>query len=259
MRLSMRDRFLSPPVARAMVSPSGLVAAAMGAGVAIAVELPLLAVPVAAALAWAVRVAVAVPRARRPERIDPFTVGEPWRRFVQDALSARARFEEAVRSTPPGPLRDRLGEIGVRIDDGVGQVWQIAQRGQSLARARRGLDPTEISRRLAELEGDAAQHRATDSTLARAAEALRAQLDTVERMDRVIAETRSKLRLLDARLEEAVARTLELSVRTADPSVLGELGADVDDVVTEMEALRQALEETGAAGGPGGPSTPGTG
>jgi hypothetical protein len=249
-RLSFRDRFFSPPVARAMTSPSAILLAGGGAAVAIAGGLPLLAAPFIGALAWGGRVLAAVPRAPRQERIDPFTVNEPWRRFVQEALQARSRFDEAVRRAEPGPLRDRLGEIGTRIDDGVQQVWQIARRGQSLAQARRGLDPVEIQRQLAEVEADASQPWAAGSALERAAEALRAQLATVERMDRVIGEAHSKLRLLDARLDEAVARTLELSVRAYDPAALGGVGADVDGVVTEMEALRQALEETG--GGPGG-------
>ena len=47
---------------------------------------------------------------------------------------------------------------------------------------------------------------------------------------------------------EAVARAIELSVGATDDAELTGLGGDVDNLVGEMEALRQALEETGGRG-----------
>ena len=85
-------------------------------------------------------------------------------------------------------------------------------------------------------------------------ESLRAQLATVERLERVIGDADSRLRLLNARLDEAAARTIELSVQAEDVAELGGLGDDVDQMVDEMEALRQAIEETG-----GGTAVAGTG
>ena len=85
-------------------------------------------------------------------------------------------------------------------------------------------------------------------------ESLQAQLATVERLERVIADADSRLRLLNARLDEAAARTIELSVQAGDVADLGGLGDDVDAMVDEMEALRQAIEETG-----GGTAVAGTG
>ena len=82
-----------------------------------------------------------------------------------------------------------------------------------------------------------------DNSLNRTAEALRAQLATAERIDGVLNETRDRLGLLDARLDEAVARSLELSVRTDDPDQLGGVNSTVDEVLEEMEALRLALDE----------------
>ena len=85
-------------------------------------------------------------------------------------------------------------------------------------------------------------------------ESLRAQLATAERLERVIGDADSRLRLLNARLDEAAARTIELSVQAEDVDALGGLGDDVDAMVDEMEALRQAIEETG-----GGTALPGAG
>ncbi len=65
-------------------------------------------------------------------------------------------------------------------------------------------------------------------------------------MDAIVRDARDRLRLLDARLDEAAARAVELSVDANDEGMLG-LSSDVDNVVSDMEALRQALEETGTA------------
>ena len=62
-----------------------------------------------------------------------------------------------------------------------------------------------------------------------------------------IGDTYDQLRLLDARIDELVTRTVELSVSQAstdDLGGLGGLGAEVDSIVNDMEALRQAVEET---------------
>ena len=36
-------------------------------------------------------------------KIDPFTVGEPWRRHVSSALSTQRRFDEIVKGVAAGP------------------------------------------------------------------------------------------------------------------------------------------------------------
>jgi hypothetical protein len=247
---TFRDRVLSRRGAQAIMSPVGIVAA-----VAVAVAVLVVGVPAGAAVAlgvvvWAINAWRLLPRAPRRERIDPFTLQEPWRRFVQDALQARSRFAESVRRMPAGPLRDRLDEIAARMETGVDECWRIARRGQALVRARRGIDRVGVERQLAQLEsGDAGADPSTDAVL----QSLRVQRETAERLDGVIDRTQAQLRLLDARLDEAVARTLELSTQASlEATALTGLGADVDGLVTEMESLRLALEETSAASGDGG-------
>jgi hypothetical protein len=53
--------------------------------------------------------------------------------------------------------------------------------------------------------------------------------------------------MLNARLDEAVARAIELSVHAGSVDELNSLGTDVQGVVDDMEALRQGLEEAGRA------------
>lgn len=244
-RLSFEDRFLTPAVARAMMSPGAILLAGAGAAAVVASGLPLVVAPVAAVAAWGARVLAAVPRAApQHARIDPFAVPEPWRGAVVEALKAQVRFEKAVEATERGPIRDRLRTIGERIDDGVREVDRIARRGAQLTVARAAVDAEEAAAELAELERDAAEPWAAGSKLARAAEALRAQIETAHRIEALVDDARGQLIVLDARLDESVARAIELSVRIEDADELVAVGADVDGVVEEMEALRLALEET---------------
>ncbi len=247
-RPSFKDRFLTPPVAEAMLSPSGILLAGAGAAAVIATGLPLAVAPVVAVGAWAGRVLAAVPRAAPTERIDPFTLPAPWRGFVVEALKAQVRYRQTVDAADPGPIRDRLADIGERIDDGVQAAWRIARRGAQLVEARTAVDDVAARRELARLEADAAEPWAAGSALARTAEALRAQVASADRLDATIADARSRLELLDARLDESVARAAELSVQVGSVDELGGFGADVDGLVQEMEALRQALEETTGEG-----------
>lgn len=234
---AFRDRFFTRPVARAIASPSAILLAGAGTSAAIVMGAGLPVVVAAGALAYAARVALAIPR-DKSEHIDPRLLREPWRQFVAEALDARHRYDRAVATARPGPLRERLGEIGQRISTGVDECWRIARRGQELEEALRQLeDPRHVQQRLE----DARRRRADQRLL----QALQSQIDSTQRILRVAGDTRDQLRLLDARLDEAVARAVELSLRADDVGDLGGLGSDVDTLVGEMEALRQALDETG--------------
>jgi hypothetical protein len=250
--LTLRDRFFTPKVARAIVAPSGILLAVVVAVVAIVAGLPIVAGVLLGVAAWAIKVALAMPRSPRPERIDPFTLQEPWRRFVQEALQARNRFDETVHRLRKGPLQERLETIAQRMHTGVEESWLIAQRGQTLVQARRGIDVADVERQRAALAAD----DESDPSQALVAKSLDQQKATAERLDRVISQAQSQLRVLDARLDEAVAQVLELSAQSVTSASVGELGTDVDNLVTEMEALRQAMDEThGTAPGalpPGG-------
>ena len=244
------ERVRTPAVARAVTSPSAVLLAGAGMSAAILGGLPLAAAAVVGALAWGARVAMAVPRVPAGERIEPRRVREPWRRFVRDALEARARFERTVARTRPGPLRDRLASLGRRLDEGVTESWRIACQGDALDSALDQLDVAAIESQLVEVE--ARKRRATGTTrdsLERAQRAIEAQLSSAQRIDRVSADARNRLIVLNAQLDEAVARAVELSLHPGDTSEVSPLSDDVDSLVGELESLRQALEETARAGG----------
>ncbi len=245
------ERARTPAVARAVTSPSAVLLAGAGMSVAILGGLPLVAAAAVGVLAWGARVAMAVPRSRRAERIDPFTVGEPWRHFVTDALQARAKFEQTVSRARPGPLRDRLVQLGERLDDGVGECWRIARQGDVLQAALGQLDIDQVRQELAEVQAELARCPAGErASLERAEVAVRSQLASAERIERVSRDASTRLRVLNAQMDEAVARAVELSVTAADGSDLSPLSADVESLVGELESLRLALEETASAADP---------
>ena len=255
MKRSLRDRFFTPKVARTMMSSSAILSVGAGAAAGVLAGGPIGGV-VGGAAAWLIRVGAAVPRNEAGPLIDPRTLTAPWRGYVERALGQRDRFWRAAERAGTGPLGMQLRVIASRVDAGVEESWEVAQRGHALSSARAEVPVREIAGQLDQTQAFLTRgglDADTRSTYERTAEALQAQLASAQRMETVIAKADAQLRLLDARLSEAVTRVSELSARAGDVSELGSLGADVDDVVVEMEALRQALEEAGgaAAGMPG--------
>ena len=239
------EQWKSRKTGDAVMAPSAIVLAGAGAAAAILGGLPALAVVGVGALAYLGRVAMLLPRRPKGERIDTMTIADPWRAYVNEALDAQRRYRKAVSAASPGPMRDRLIEIGTRIDDGVNECWRIGRRGDALVDAINNLDAPSAYRELEAAKRDA--HDSPSETQRATVEALQAQLDSADRLTKVARDAQEKLKLLDARLDEAVARAVELSITAEDVGELGGLGGDVDDVVTEMETLRQSLEEAGGA------------
>lgn len=241
------ERARTPAVARAVTSPGALLLAGAGMSVAILAGLPMAAAAAVGALAWGARVAVAVPRRPREERIDPFAVGEPWRQMLTDALQARTRFGQTVRRARPGPLRDRLEELGGRLDHGVRECWRIARQGDAMESALAHIDRRGAERDQAELQREIRRADGPERpSLERALAAVQAQLASADRIEGVSRDARTRLRVLNAQMDEAVARAVELSVTASDTADLTPLSADVDSLVTHLEALRLALDETSA-------------
>jgi hypothetical protein len=164
----------------------------------------------------------------RPVAIDPFALSEPWRRYVSAAQSAQRRYNEIVKATTPGPLRTSMESITRNVQRGVEECWLIAKRGDEVDRALNRLDSTELQARL-----DASTDDATRASL-------QAQLDAAQRIRTTRDDTDRQLRLLNTRLGELLAQAAEVSVGTDTTS---DLGSAVDDVVTQLESLRLAIED----------------
>jgi len=239
--MSLKDRIATRRFGEALVSPSAIVSTGVGAAAGILAFATPVGAIAGAVLFFAGRMAVALRPTGPPGiRIDPFQLDEPWRKLTQDALAAKSQFAGAVKSTPAGPLRDRLAEIGKDIDANVDECWRAGRAGQQLSVARSRLDPVGAA---AELAGLGPLDSAPPGVRA-TAEALQSQLATAQRMDGTINATRDQLRLLNARLDDAVTRSIELSVSSAPVGQIDQVGQDVAGITQEMEALRQALEVT---------------
>jgi len=237
---ALPEHLKSRKTADAVMSPGAILLGGVGASAAVLVGAPLLLAVPLGALVYGGIVALRLPRNARKPAIEPRALPNPWSEFVSDALSAQRQYQRALATVDAGPLRDRLAEIGASIDSGVTECWKVATRGAQLDDALRTLDPAGVERDRAgisqsEWADDGARQRAEESVAARAA--------TVQRLQTVAADARDRIRALNARLDEAVARAVELSLRADDVSALSGLGTDVDAVVSDMESLRQALDE----------------
>ena len=187
---------------------------------------------VAIGVATVVAITALVRRRQGPTRrsitIDPFVLSEPWRRYVSAAQSAQRRYNEIVRGTAAGPLRTSMETITLNVQRGVEECWLIAKRGDELDRALNRLDAPSLQARL-----DASSDDATRTSL-------QAQLDSAHRIRTTRDDTDQQLRLLNTRLGELLAQAAEVSVGTDTTS---DLGSAVDDVVTQLESLRLAIED----------------
>lgn len=166
--------------------------------------------------------------AQRSIAIDPFVLGEPWRRHVSAAQSAQRRYADIVAATQAGPLRSNMESITAQVQRGVEECWLIAKRGGELDTALRRLDATSLAARLAVSTDDATRV------------SLQSQLDAAQRIRTTRDDADQRLRLLNTRLGELLAQAAEVSVGS---DTTGDLGSAVDDVVTQLQALRLAVDD----------------
>ncbi len=186
-----------------------------------------------AVAAVAAAVAITVLRGRRRAgqpavAIDPFALSEPWRRYVSAAQAAQRRYSDTVAATPSGPLRSNMESITRQVQRGVDECWLIAKRGDQLDEALARLDTASLQARI-ELDIDEATRAS-----------LKAQLDSAQRIRATRTDTDQRLRLLNTRLGELLAQAAEVSVGSDTTS---DLGSAVDDVVTQLESLRLAVDD----------------
>ncbi len=211
-----------------------------GIGIGLLAGLPLAVAGGVAVATYAVGAAISLLGRRRPgaQRIDPFTVGEAWRGSVKGAMQASARYRQVLDSMSPGPLRDRLVDIGQSIDRSVEECWAVAQRGHAVTEALSALDAARAR------PGLGAGGVPADGVL----RSLEAQAASAERLRAVADQAQRRLALLEARLCEAVATAVELSVGAGELPPGGRLGDEIDDVTAQLSALRSALDEVGSLG-----------
>ena len=146
--MAFRDRFFTARTAKALLSWRILL------GVGVGVVAGLLGLNPFAAIGLGVVVyGASILQAmsqRAPPPLDPFTLREPWRQFVQDARRSRNALRDTVRAMRPGPLQERVADIAADLDRAIEQTWAIARRGDEIDGAVKRIDPTRLRSRLAD-------------------------------------------------------------------------------------------------------------
>jgi FtsZ-binding cell division protein ZapB len=226
----LRDRFYTPQTAKAILSWRILLGIGVAAGSILLGVTPALGIPFGL-VAYSASVALAMPRDKRV-RIDPFAVQEPWRQFVQGAQRSAGKLHQTVEALSAGPVQDRLASIVAKLDHGLDETWQIARRGHDIDQVVHRLDPTALRSTLETLQ----QQGATEAIAS-----VEGQLESVDRLKAQSSKTVNTLRLAQTRLDELVARAAEVSVGAGDTDAYEH---DVEDLVVELEGLRQAVQET---------------
>jgi hypothetical protein len=153
---------------------------------------------------------------------------------VATALDARRRYTDLVAGMRPGPARDRLADLQARVDEGVLAVWDTARRAGDIERTLATLDPDRVT-----AEYKRARRTEDDDELEAA---LAQRFASVQRLLNTLDDTDERLQLLDARLGAAVAAAAEVAVGTTAPD---QVGAELESVVGDLEALRAALHDLG--------------
>jgi hypothetical protein len=229
--VGFRDRFYTPKTAKAILSWRLLLGVGVAAGAILLGVTPALGIALGV-VAYSALVAAAMPRDQRV-RIDPFTVQEPWRQFVQGAQGSAVKLQETIDAAGDGPVKDRMQGVREKLEHGLDETWQIARRGHEIDQAVHRLDPTALRSKLESFQ------KAADSSEAIAS--VESQLESVNRLKEQSTRTSNRLRLTQTRLDELVARAAEVSIGAGDTDAYEH---DVDDLVVELESLRLAVEET---------------
>jgi hypothetical protein len=172
-------------------------------------------------------------------KVDPFTVGEPWRQLVQGAQRSASKLHATIEGASDGPLKERMQSIAARLDSGLEETWRIARRGDQIDGTVRTLDPVALRSKLDSL------HRRNDVNpspdLDAAIASVESQLASTQRLKDESTKAADTLRLAQTRFDELVSRAAEVSIGAGDTDAYEH---DVDDLVVELESLRLAVEET---------------
>lgn len=177
-------------------------------------------------------------------RIDPLAVPARYRPAVDDAVRAGAQFRSLLTATAPGPMQDRLHELGAKVDTGVQAVVQAVQQAVRLEEVCATLDPERVTDDLKRAKRAEEAGQGDAATV----EALTARFVSTQRLLNSLDELRQRIPVLEARLGTAVARAAELTLTSAaSPTAAGldDLGGELDQLVLELGALQAGAAAVG--------------
>src|SRR2546430_14408330 len=178
-------------------------------------------------------------------------------------MEAQRRYGRAVATAEPGPLHDRWGEIGGRLDAGVRECCRIGRRGAALDTGLAGLQtgvawsdlmhgldnyrvPAELRERVQQGESihdhpalaDELVKCGMDEQALEKLQALQAQVLSAQRLSKVAENARSRLELLNARLDEAGGGAGGAGLSGEDGTAPSGLGGGGGELVGGSESPR---------------------
>ena len=240
--MPLSDRFRWNPrvrkgalLARATLSPWGLVAGGglAGLGLALGVGLPF--VVGAGVVAWATSVVLHL---RDPQLVssllapefdrDLGVLDEEHRGYMTAALAARDRFEAAVADLPG---RDQFGGMRARVTEALRRMYDSVVWTQRADRFLGTVDAAALERRLRAAHGTAV------------AEELQEQLEEIEHIRARREETVSQLSATTAGIETLAVKMGGLALDTAAPGRFGVSTAEVRRLREELDTYVDALAE----------------
>jgi hypothetical protein len=260
----------TPDLMRAAVSPTAAALTAAGVAIGLGDHSVILAVVLAAG-GWSARMAGAlVQRARRrrelrrrPPRLDPWSVPEPWRQLVADAESVRQRFDQILASWPSGPTRDELERLQSQVWAHVAEVGVVAQRGAAADGWNGATFPPkradELRAELSRLQREKVRYAGSERAAAAGTReaALAAELRDLHHRDEMARAVQDQLRAAVGRLESAVVGLVVVEpAPMAEADDAGQVTRALDDLSDRLSTLRTALTETAGPGIADGNPTP---
>lgn len=248
-----------PAMAKALTTPSTILATGAVCAGAIAAGLPIAIVGGLAALAYGIVSALTVARPREIAKIvfpdldiDLGRLDGTGSTQMQTALTAREAYRTALRDCPVGPFRERFTDMNDRVTDVVEGVYKLVVRAQSL---RAYLSRNPARRKEEQLA------RAQSNLRAARAESQRAEMqhyiDALEEQLAARARIQQAHDLAMAKIETTTARVDQLGAQLTEVVLLGEDRAaaafpdaaqGVTRLVEELDSVRLALDEVGASG-----------
>lgn len=200
------------------------------------------------ALVYALKVALDLPvwrRARRQSAPAPLP-GTPEALWVERGERALMSIQQLWRSARSEAIAQRCASIAAQADTSLTALRQLAHQGGVVSAVGR---PGEIDElRNAEQNVRAQLARATGPLgleLERTVASIAARRQAAERLDAARRELHRRTEGAALGLEEVVARLAEIVALTD----AGRRSAPIDDLISELDALANALEETDELGG----------
>lgn len=199
-------------------------------------------------------------RKRRPPRqaaeaVELTGLDPPWRAAVEELVASRTRLREVAAQLPPGPTQDRVAGITERVETSVRAAWEVAGRAQAASRTVASLDVDAVHeqlksarRRLAGVEGSRTE--ADAQAIEHEVELLAEQHAALHQLANAVDDARERLRILDLRVDAAVARAAQLALLPDAAGVLSSVDQELQLVVEELGALRDAFTVVGDLGQP---------